>query len=372
MLSENINSQNLSEDLFQQVEATLTHSNDLDDNYFDSLLLVYPNSEYLIGMKAYFCCLNDNIEEAKQFIETEISQKNDLFLNTYICLAMAMISAYEGDRLLSMRYFEKSLEFDTNRKNKWTRLEYFYALRDSNVNAAERSLEEALLIDPNFTTAFIESINLLIADNRYHDAISKIKAYTSFNTNEKMCYIIGFCHLQMQEYKDAEDWFNESLIIERNVDALVGMGYLSQYISNQEILALNYFNEAYSIEPENATVNKRLGVYYINKDEYQLAKGYLEKSVILLPNQEDFLLLIYAHVVLEEYEDALRLNSTATDEFGWIRDNEFWVILIASLQGDLDKAQGLLDDYYQEYSEEDISWLKRELAAWGVDIVQRK
>ena len=138
----------------------------------------------------------------------------------------------------------------------------------------------------------------MIAEDQFPEAISKITAFSATETNEKLCYLLGFCHLQLQTYQGAAHWFNKSLSLESNVDALVGMGYLSQFAFNQVALALDFYKEAYSLEPENATVNKRLGVYYMDKEEYLLAKGYLEKAIQVLPSQEDYLLLVYVQVVL--------------------------------------------------------------------------
>jgi len=51
--------------------------------------------------------------------------------------------------------------------------------------------------------------------------------------------------------------------------------------------ALDSYQQAFSLAPDSASVNKEMGLYYLDKDDKVLAKEYLIRSFNLDPNQPD-------------------------------------------------------------------------------------
>jgi len=357
--------------IYTQIEKVLTDSDEVNADVLDSFQLEYPDSKYLIGMRIYLECLDGNLVSAKEFIERKAIVDGEYLDNTYTLLGVGMYFLKLDKLDSSLIFFQRSRELDLEFRNKWVRLELYYLTMNSNRKLALSMLKEALELDKNFYLALVEYVAELAKDSLYQTAISQINSFESFENDAHLCYLIGFCYLNIEDYSNAEKWFQVSFEIKESVEALVGLGYLHQYIHNNPRKALENYQKAFAIEPENPTVNKRLGLYYKEFEEFELAEKHLEKAIQVINTKEDYYSLIHVYVNLNKYKEAMKLNELSTMELGFDRVNEFWSILISSLKGDILTAQKYLDEYYLVYGTEDIDWLKKALQVWNVDITKR-
>lgn len=355
---------------FMEIERMLTYSDEVHVSFLDSFLLNYPESKYLIGMRIYMDCLDGNIVSAKTLVQNKASSDGKFINDTYLLLGVGMYLVNEEKEDSALTIFLRSRELDVESRNKWVRLELYYLTKESNRKFALDMLSEALELDKNFYLALEENVVELTKDFQFQMAIKHLTNFENFEMEPRLTYLLGYCYLNLEEYKNAENWFKASLEINQSVDALIGLGYIYQYIYKNNEWALKCYKEAFTIEPNNPTLNKRLGLYYKEIEEFKEAEKYLKKAIQTADVKEDYYSLIYVYVNLNKYSEAHELNKVSAFRFGQDRVNEFWFILIASLQGDIESAQKILDEFYIDYSAEDVDWLKTALKGWNIEIAQ--
>ena len=76
------------------------------------------------------------------------------------------------------------------------------------------------------------------------------------------------------------------------------------------------------------------------------------------------------NALLKNFSEAKKLNARAIKKYGIQKENRFWEILFAALDQNIKGAQEELNAFYKYQSESDVVWLKKELEAWGIDIIK--
>lgn len=71
---------------------------------------------------------------------------------------------------------------------------------------------------------------------------------------------------------------------------------------------------------------------------------------------------------LKKAEDYVRVMK---NEYGVTSNSLFWELLIHSLAGNLDEGQRKVDELYESLTDPEIEWVRQELSAWGVNIIEK-
>lgn len=97
---------------------------------------------------------------------------------------------------------------------------------------------------------------------------------------------IGDCYLRKQDFETAQKFFRQSIDTYPDNEALAyNVGEI--YFANQKLdEAIQYFTLASQIKPTWGTPYYKLGLVYLNKADYEMAKTSLNKFLQLEPNTE--------------------------------------------------------------------------------------
>lgn len=368
-MSANIKAQDIPEVIFKSIEDTLEKAEEIDANFFDGYLMKFPISDYLIGMKAYYLAVNDNPIKAKLFLEDYLTLK-EINKGTFIQMAIGVIAEMENSDSIAKKYLHESRDLDAAKRNKWIRLELFYFYKETDQEKALRFLNEALEIEPNFRIAQTEQVNNLINQQKFKQVISLVEQFCKNSPDYYLLYLKGFSELQLNQIDQAIKSFETSLVIKWNADALIGLGYIEQYSKKNYRKAMEYYYEVVEKSPDLAIGYKRKGLLHLELGQLDSAYFNLKKANIIEPSIDNILELIYVTAQLNKIDEAFNLYEIGLLKYGHSRDLDFWEILLFGLKNDNTSSQKAFSEFYNRYSLEDVEWVKRELKAWGVKIVE--
>ncbi|OFX18418.1 MAG: hypothetical protein A2033_18735 [Bacteroidetes bacterium GWA2_31_9] len=357
----------LPEKKLKEIDNYLTNVDTINIEYFDSLLLSYPYDDYIVGMKAYSLYFKEKKQEAQLFLSEALNKETKLKYGTFINLSLGII-ALDDDNDSSLSYFTKSIEYDTDMVNKWVRLELFYYYKETDYDKAFKYLSEALRIDANFTSAQMEMSNILQSEGKIDSALNilddVIERAHNFNAYCQKALLL----LDIGSYENAKKCFLLSNEKKKNVESLIGLGYIEQYQNKNYELAKQYYENANQLDINHPVPYKRMGLFYLDLDRLDSSKMYLEKALKLSPILDNYLELIYVNTLLEDYSNAKYLLNDALSKYNHEYELDFWKILLLSLAENKNEAQESINEFYNKYTDIEINWLKSELKVWNINI----
>jgi len=124
----------------------------------------------------------------------------------------------------------------------------------------------------------------------YTNAISTIKAIydrSSYELNLRL----GWLSYEAALYKESASYYQIAEdIMPLSIEAKLGYAYPAAALGKTDEV-INLYQKILEGDPQNSTVNYKLGYMYYNKKDYQSALKYFEKVVNLYPFNYDGLLM---------------------------------------------------------------------------------
>jgi len=124
----------------------------------------------------------------------------------------------------------------------------------------------------------------------YTNAISTIKAVydrSSYELNLRL----GWLSYEAALYKESASYYQIAEdIMPLSIEAKLGYAYPAAALGKTDEV-INLYQKILEGDPQNSTVNYKLGYMYYNKKDYQSALKYFEKVVNLYPFNYDGLLM---------------------------------------------------------------------------------
>lgn len=124
----------------------------------------------------------------------------------------------------------------------------------------------------------------------YSKAIESMKAVydeKSYEINLRLgwlSYMSGF-------FTESSTYYNKAIELKPySIEAKMGVVYPLSGLGNWDKI-INYYKEILKIDPQNTTVNYRLGSIYYGRNDYSTASKYLEKVINLYPFDYDTVIL---------------------------------------------------------------------------------
>lgn len=364
--------QEMTKEEFITIDRYLTDNSILVENFIISKLLIHPFNDYLIGMNIYLNYKNGNRKHLEEEFNTLLKSDSNFKNSSYIELAKGIIEINNGNDNKALNHYLRSLELDKllDNSNKWLRLELYSYFKERDHLLSLKYLNESLDIDPNFTSAQYEIAFLNRENGDLENAIKILDDIIIRIDDDYASYHKALFLEELGKYSEAE--FVYSMLIKKSnyIQAYVGLGYINQFINKDLEKAELYFKQAINIDDRFDEAYMRLFRLYIEKKAPHDAHKYIKKAYEL-NNSDIYLLdLIYAETLLNNFEQSEKLINKYYTDYGKDYEIDFWDILITSLKGDKENSQSKINSYYDNYTTNEVEFLKNELRAWNINMVK--
>ena len=352
-------------EIIKSIDKYITNSNDIDISYYDSMLTRYPSSSYLIGMKAYNLILSDKLKEASLFLDEKIIENPRLLEDSYILMTKGILAKKQENLTIAMDFFKKGLSSDIRKDNKWLRLELFYHYREKDEEKAWKFLEDAISIDPEFTTALIAKSYMLDQVENCEEIVSLLeKVVKNYQDHEVYSYL-GNAYYNCHNKEKGEIFFQKSLTLQPNADAFLGLAHIEHYEKNNLEKALNYYQQSLKLDSSNPIVLNAIGWLYFDIKAYEKAEEAFMKLINLDSSQEPYNQLILFHLLKKDIKKAETLNRKAEEINKRSFFNEGFDLIIQIMDSsdwdnDYSKA---IKVFESKYGEVEINWFNQTLNA---------
>ena len=337
---------------------------------FDKYLVLYPLSDYLLGMKLYHMTgevANDSIRNYyNHYLEA-----HQLFVKgTFTYFAEAMVLKETNNQDDYYKLLNTSFSLDTNFLNRYVIFELFLYNLQNNDDQYIKYLEILKKFHSDYTYFIIEHSNLLKTYGHIDQGIALLDSLIERNANPYACYIRSIDYYNSGDVTNANRILYVGLKIKEIPELYCGLGFLSEQMGNKQN-ALESFNKALQLDPNSKLANEKLGWYYIkNESNFTLALTYFKKMHECKPVgiHDDYHFLSYVYLSLNDLESARRTITEGKRLFGNDFQSDFFEIVLLVKEGNVKGAQDVFNEYVNSYDESAINWLKNELKAWNIVI----
>lgn len=231
--------------------------------YFLIFSFCTPNKEKNLS-ESYFLTLSKEIEKNPYNIDLLLERvdynkkRNHLesaLFDLKQCLVLDSLNATHHYNIADI-YFEMSKRPNTN--SKYPDLARFH-------------LNQSLKIDSQFFKSYGLLGELLLAFGNYKEAISNFLSSIKINYNQSNIHtLLGFAYKQLREDKKALDSFRRAVNIDPDYkEAYVQLGKI--YHSEDDTLALTYYDKALNIDNNDQIVIYNKAVFYQNRLDWNKA-----------------------------------------------------------------------------------------------------
>lgn len=182
----------------------------------------------------------------------------------------------------SMFYYENE-EYNEALKDIWTALEIDSTYADYHVTLADvylgmgkmqaciESLDKALELDNENVRAYIKKAEINIVFHNYKEAMENLDKALEIDEIEAKAYFLrGVILLENADTIRGIRNFQKAIDVDQDYfDAHLQLGML--YADKKNKLAIDYFNNALNIDPQNREVNYYLAMFYQETGNYDMA-----------------------------------------------------------------------------------------------------
>ncbi|MDR2978951.1 MAG: tetratricopeptide repeat protein [Bacteroidales bacterium] len=179
----------------------------------------------------------------------------------------------------------------------------------------EESLQKAILLDPGNNEARLKLAELYFHLRMYAESDAVIKEAVEIQPHNPKAHLIHA--FSLKERGDTTAYLRLlQLTVDQDpteVKAFLELGYYYQQQLNP--IAINYYNNALMVEPNNIEINYNLGRLYIDLGDYEKAIDHYKIILQINPNHK-FALNNLGYVMLEfeeKYDEAIGYLSRAIE-----------------------------------------------------------
>ena len=152
-------------------------------------------------------------------------------------------------------------------------------------------------------SAFVKSYQLETVGKYSEAANSLIEVYET--KSYEMNLRLGYLKYMEKAYTESQKFYSRAIsTMPFSIEAKLGIVYPLSALNDWNKVTATY-KEILAIDPQNSTVNYRMGLISYNGKDYNTAYSYLEKVVNLYPFSYDGLILFaWTNLNLAKYKEA--------------------------------------------------------------------
>ena len=334
------------------------NSHYLDANGYDSLLALYPESDFLTGLKAMTLNEEGDTAKARRWLEDTEKRHPAWKKSVYLTLAKAALAIDGGDTLAQRRLVGMLEQEDARKKNKWVSLMLYQTRMETDTMRAERHLQDALALDTGFTQAKIAGLYRFRVEDSCDSVLSRFRLIPSTYLDPVLTGHIGLAYHYCGDSESAVLWAKKSLSISPN--------YLGHYVlATVAHLDMQNYREAekqYLLvirhDPHHWFDRTDLGWLYHDSGDLEKAERLFKELAAMNPGQDIQDELVIFYIKSKQYGLAGKANQASVKMFGENYRNAGLALIINALQiDDIGKAaQGMLP-YMEIYGKQGEQWV---------------
>jgi len=333
--------------------------------YLEAQLLEHPDSYYLNTLVVYF--------DSESHRSIKLSTQLENIENTFAKLGVAVQHLVRNHYDTYIEYVRRSIDLDLTNLNRWSKLEYYNYLLDTNSDEAINYYKRLMSLYPDFLHLQLSKSNFDCLNGNGEVAINElIKFETTYKTNNSnLFFAIGNCHLSLFQLDEAKLYFEKALLNIENPYAYNGLSWVNFYEYKYES-ALIYSQKALNILPNETDFCWRHAINLAVNLEPDLAYSYFEKAIL---NSNDnskteqyFISYIDNLIINGEYENAFKKHQSFRElcDSSFI-ENKYDIIFTYFLNGDFNKAVSKLNAFKSNFPDA-YAEMKQVLFDIGVDL----
>lgn len=350
------------------LEEYINNHCSISESYFDKLVKRHPRSDYLVGMKLYTGLSKTNCDSLLSFYQYHKSTTRNFEDGTYTNLGLACLYKMKNSTDSFLKYINISISKDTLCKNKYTRFQLydFYYYKDYAL--ALKYLNEALTIDPLFSSALIEKAQILRFEVKYQESIKILDEVIKRNNNPYACYFRSLFYISERQFDQAIELLNKANSQIEIPEVYLELGYIAGETGDKASEIENYL-KALEIDSNNKHAFERIGYYYIDLNDFENARIYFEKTINTFPENRysDYLNLIHLNFIQNNFQGSKEMIETYLEKFG----NDFNIdsdcIIFDYFIIGYDKAKADFELCKTRYSDEYLEKIRFLIAQYGIN-----
>lgn len=283
--------------------------------FFDITIELLNNEENDLYNTLILCndIIFSNIIDQKEnpfFIDEKLSHKKHLKLNLVEALLkniiiendefayaqklenLALCSSLKGNIKKSIKYLDEAIQLDPFNIERWVYLAILY-YRSKNYTKSIECLEYSLAIFPENPEALYIKGSSHFLLKEYHKALETYQELINYDLSEESdVYLnMGKCYECLNDPLNASAYYLKSYESDKNnTKALINLGGLFLELHDFE-MSYHYLYMAMKIDKEDAELNYTLAYLMFQKNELNKAIRYINKALVYLPHETDFILL---------------------------------------------------------------------------------
>ncbi len=333
--------------------------------YLENLLIQHPDSFYLKTLLVYF--------DSESFRSTELSSQLENIENTYAKLGVSIHHLAKHHYDLYFAFVRHSIELDLTNLNRWSKLEYYNYLLDTDTDEAIEYYKTLLALYPDFLHLQLAKSESDRLNGQEAFAINELIQFenTHITNNSNLFFAIGNCHLSLFQIKEAKLYFEKALTNFENPYAYNGLSWVEFYEYNYESAHM-YSQKALDIMPNEADFCWRHAINLSVVLEPEFAFIYFEKAILNsndnTKSEQYFISYIDCLVLNGEYEKAFKKH----EEFKELNDSNFIktkyeIVFCYFLNDNFNKAVSKLNAFKTDFPDL-YDEMKQVLFEIGVDL----
>lgn len=334
------------------------NSHYLDANGYDSLLALYPESDFLTGLKAMTLNEEGDTAKARRWLEDTEKRHPSWKKSVYLTLAKAAL-AIDGKDTLAQRQLTETLDGqDARSKNKWVSLQLYYLRIGKDTLRAERHLQDALTLDRGFTQAKVAKLYQFRSEEACDSILNRFRLIPSTYLDPVLIGYIGLAYYYCGNTKKATFWAEKSLRTKPNYMGHYVLATIAHLDMNdhreaekQYLLVIQYDHKHWFDQIE-------LGWFYHNAGYMHKAERHFKREVFIRPSQDSYNELAIFYMKSKQYGLAGKANRTSVKMFGENYHNAGLAIFIAYMKTNDDEAlKNGSELYLKTYGSKGQEWL---------------
>jgi len=336
-------------------------------NYFDSYLLKFPSSDYLLGMKIYTMLETEEVDLVEKYLIKYLEEIPEFEVGTFVLMAKSSIEYYKYNKEERFELLKLSQQKDDKNINKYVHFELYDYFFDIDKELAKKHLNSSLEIDSFYDYALIEKAILLKEERKVIKGNKLLVDLVDKYSNPDACYLIALDYYDNKEYEKARN------LIKKAVDIKEKPAYyllLADLAFENKTNRFKHLKKAVEVDNTDKIALQTLGWYFMEEMKPKKAIKYFELNYNTFPKEqmEDFLFYSNALINCEEYEKALKVVSQFKNKFGIHEENDMLYILAKSLMNEDDSAIKAIEEYKVNHQDH-FEWLQGYLKDWNINIV---
>ncbi len=334
------------------------NSHYLDTSGYDSLLAIYPESDFLTGLKVMALNEEGDTAKARRWLQDTEKRHPAWKKSVYLTLAKAAL-AIDGKDTLAQRQLTRVLDTeDARSKNKWVSLMLYHLRIGGDTLRAERHLQDALALDTSFTQAKIARIYRLQVEDSCALILGRFRQIPVTYLDPVLIGYKGLAYFNCLDAESAVLWAKESLRIKPNYMGHYVLAVVAHLDMQNYREAEKQYLQVIRHDHHHWFDRTDLGWLYYDSGDTDKAERLFKELAAMNPGQyiQDELVIFY--IKSRQYGLAGKANQASVKMFGENYRNAGLALIINALQiDDIGKgAQGLLP-YIKIYGKQGEQWV---------------